>query len=300
MSNASSRSDRESATRRRTAFRHHIDMVADQLRDLPWRHTRDPWAILVSETMLQQTQVARVARKWEAFLARWPDPGACAGATRAEVIGAWDGLGYNRRAVNLHRAARVVVAEHGGVVPRGLDALLDLPGVGPYTARAVAVFAFEQPVAVVDGNVARVLSRAVVGEPMSRVALQQVADDLVARDTPWRHNQAVMEVGALTCTKRTPRCDACMLVDLCAWQRQGGPDPATATAGVANRQSRFEGSDRQGRGRLVAALRRGPVARGDVATVTDWDDPDRVEEMVVGLVADGLAVMVGDELRLPS
>lgn len=285
---------------RRAALRDRLDRAADDLRDLPWRRTRDPWRILVAETMLQQTQVARVVPRWEAFLGTWPTAAACARARRADVIAAWEGLGYNRRAVNLHRAAGVIATDHDGVVPSDLDELLALPGVGPYTARAVAVFAFEAPEAVVDSNVARVLARAVVGAPLTRRDQQVVADDLLPESSPWRHNQVIMEVGALRCRKRSPDCGACVLEDLCAWRRTGGPDPAAATAGVANRQSRFEGSDRQGRGRLVAALRTGPVALSEVATITGWQDPARVARMVDGVVADGLAVRHGDRLRLPA
>lgn len=285
---------------RRGAFRSRLDAAAEDLRDLPWRRTRDPWAILVAETMLQQTQVTRVVPRWEAFLRTWPDAASCAAASRADVIAAWDGLGYNRRAVNLHRAAHLIADRHDGVVPSGIEALGDLPGVGPYTARAVAVFAFERCAAVVDANVARVLARAVVGETLGRRDLQAVADELVPAATPWRHNQAIMEVGAVTCRKRSPDCAACVLADLCAWRAGGGGDPAQATAGVANRQSEFAGSDRQGRGRLVAALRRGPVARGEVAEIVDWDDAARVTRMVAGVVDDGLAVRDGDMLRLPA
>ncbi|HKJ54514.1 MAG TPA: A/G-specific adenine glycosylase [Nitriliruptoraceae bacterium] len=288
---------------RRDALRRRIDDRADALRDLPWRRTRDPWAILVAETMLQQTQVARVVPRWETFLARWPDPAAAAAAPVADVIAAWDGLGYNRRAVNLHGAATAIVDEHAGRVPSALDDLVALPGVGPYTARAVAVFAFEQPEAVVDSNVARLLARAVAGRSLGRRELQAHADALVPPATPWRHNQAIMEVGARTCTKRAPRCDACCLQDLCAWQEVGGPDalddPAITTAGVANRQSRFAGSDRQGRGRLVRVLRHRPVAVAEVADLVGWDNPERVAMMVAGLVDDRLVERDRDQLRLP-
>lgn len=289
---------------RRDAVREAVDDVADTLRDLPWRRTRDPWSILVAETMLQQTQVTRVIPRWEGFLDTWPDPDACAAAPVADVIAAWDGLGYNRRAVNLHAAATVVASHHGGIVPDELTDLLALPGVGPYTARAVAVFAFERSEAVVDSNVARVLSRAVAGEPLGSRQLQELADELVPATSPWRHNQAIMEVGALTCTKRKPDCSACRLSHVCAWQAAGGadavPDPAVTTAGVANRQSTFAGSDRQGRGRLVTALRRGPVAEADVADLVGWDDDERVGRMVAGLVSDGLAEHRNGRLHLPS
>lgn len=276
-----------------------IDAHADELRDLPWRATRDPWAILVAEAMLQQTQVTRVVPRWKAFLSRFPTPATCAAAPVAEVIAAWDGLGYNRRAVHLHGAATAIATEHGGVVPSEVATLQALPGVGPYTARAVAVFAHERHEAVVDTNVARVLARAVAGRSLTARPLQRLADELVPAATPWRHNQALMELGALVCTKRSPRCGRCPLEDVCAWRETGGDDPANATAGMSSRQSRFEGSRRQGRGRLVAALRAGPVSRSDVAALVGWRDRGRVDDMVAGLVADGLAVHEEDVLRLP-
>ncbi len=269
------------------------------LRSFPWRDTRDGWAVLVSETMLQQTQTSRVVPRYLAFLADHPTPAACAAVPVGDVIACWQGLGYNRRAVNLHRAARVVVADHDGVVPDDLDDLLGLPGVGPYTARAVAVFAHERHHGVVDTNIARVLARAVAGAPMGRSEVQALADDLVPEGRSWAWNQTLMEHGATTCTKRAPRCDTCVVAPSCAWLSEGGPDPAATTAGVSTPQSTFEGSDRQGRGRLVAALAAGPVARSAVADVVGWEDPDRVARMVSGLVADGLAESDGGDLRLP-
>ena len=180
-------------------------------RDLPWRATRDPWAVLVSETMLAQTQVARVIPKWEAFLARWPTPLACADAPTAEVIAAWAGLGYYRRARSLHEAAVVIVDRHGGSVPADLGSLMKLPGVGRYTARAVLAFAFEHRAGVVDTNVARVLARAVAGRPLPWAAAQELADRLVASESPWAWNQSVMDLGATLCTSRQPKCDSCPL-----------------------------------------------------------------------------------------
>ncbi len=284
----------------RAAFVAGILSRVPHLRDFPWRDTRDGWSILVSETMLQQTQTSRVVPRYHAFLDDYPDPAACAAAPVGEVIAHWQGLGYNRRAVNLHRAAGVVTSEHGGRVPTDLDDLLALPGVGPYTARAVAVFAHERHHGVVDTNIARVLARAVAGAPMDRATVQDLADDLVPDGRPWAWNQALMEHGATTCVKRAPRCDDCLVAHACMWQRTGGEDPAGTTAGVSTPQSTFEGSDRQGRGRLVAALAIGPVARADVRAVVGWEDPDRVTRMVDGLVVDGLAVADGGHLRLPA
>jgi A/G-specific adenine glycosylase len=252
-------------------------------RDLPWRRTRDPWAVLVSELMLQQTQVSRVVPRWEGFLARWPTAVACAAAPQGDVVRAWSGLGYNRSAVNLHRCAVAVCADHGGALPANLDALLALPGIGPYTARAVLAFAFGRDVGVLDTNAVRVVTRAAVGRPVGRGEQQRVADELVPPGRGWEWNQAVLDLGATVCTAM-PRCAGCPMADVCAWRRTGGPDPVAPVRA----QGPFAGSDRQARGRLVEALRRGPVA--DAAQACGCaDDPDRLARIVDGVVADGLA-----------
>jgi len=266
-------------------------------RDLPWRRTRDPWAVLVSEVMLQQTQVDRVIPKWHAFLDRFPDPATCAAAPVSAVIEAWAGLGYNRRGVALHRCAVTVVDEHAGRLPLELSALLALPGVGPYTARAVLAFAGEQDVAVVDTNVARVLARQ-AGRSLRPVEVQEAADALVPAGQGWAWNQAMLDLGAGLCRARAVHCGDCPVAPTCAWRGGPGPDPAVGSAGVSGGQSRFEGSDRQGRGRLVDALRRGPVL--DLADAAGWpDDPVRATRVAHTLVADGLAVLDGDTLTLP-
>jgi A/G-specific adenine glycosylase len=263
-------------------------------RDLPWRHTRDPWAVLVSELMLQQTQVARVVPRYRGFLARFPTVAECAAAPAADVVRMWAGLGYNRRALNLHRAAVAVVERHGGALPDDLDALMALPGVGPYTARAVLAFAFERDVGILDVNAARVVHRT-AGRRLSPRAAQVRADALVPVGQGWAWNQAMLDLGATVCTRRAPRCGDCPVVAWCGWGGVG-PDPAPE----ASRQSTFDGSDRQGRGRLVEALRMGAVALDDVPTVTGWpDDPDRAGRVADSLVADGLAVTSGDALVLP-
>lgn len=272
-------------------------------RDLPWRRTRDPWAILVSEAMLQQTQVSRVVPRYAAFLEAFPTPRACADAPLAEVVRLWEGLGYNRRAVHLHRAAETLVAEHGGEVPDDLDALLELPGVGPYTARAVLTFAFERDHGVLDTNAARVLARAVSGRPMTRSRAQSLADDLVPTGRAWEWNQAVLDLGATVCTKRSPDCDVCPVAAHCRWAISGlpAPDPAEGTAGAGTSQSRFEGSDRQGRGRLVDALRGGPLPLERVPDAAGWpDQPDRAHRVADTLVVDGLAEVVDGTLALPA
>jgi A/G-specific adenine glycosylase len=257
--------------------------------DLPWRATRDPWAVLVSELMLQQTQVARVIPKYHAFIARFPDPPACAASAAGEVVTLWAGLGYNRRALNLHRAAVVVNDQHAGRLPDDLTGLLALPGIGPYTARAVLAFAFERDVGVVDTNAARVLAR-VEGGRLTLGEVQRAADAAVPPGDAWAWNQAMLDLGASVCTARAPACERCPVRASCAW-RGSGPDPAVGSAGVSGRQSRFDGSDRQGRGRLVDALRRGPVARAAIAEAMGWpDDPTRAERVAATVVADGLAV----------
>ncbi len=269
-------------------------------RDLPWRRERDPWAILVAELMLQQTQVARVVERWPRFLRRFPNPTACARAATAEVIDEWAGLGYNRRAVNLHRAATAVVEHHEGSVPSGLGELLALPGIGPYTARAVRVFAFEEHDAVLDTNVARVLART-TGRTLGRAEAQSLADAAVPTGRAWAWNQALLDVGAGHCRSRTPVCEGCPLTSACNWCQAGrpAPDPAVGSAGVSGRQARFAGSDRQGRGRLVDALRAGPVDEADLADVMGWaDDPDRARRVADRVVADGLARRRGRHLHL--
>lgn len=258
-------------------------------RDLPWRATRDPWAVLVAEMMLQQTQVTRVIGRYEAFLARFPDPASAAAAPLGDLLTLWSGLGYNRRARYLHEVARVVVADHGGRLPRDLDALTALPGIGPYTARAVLAFAFEEPVGVVDTNAARVLARAVAGRPLGRSEAQRLADAAVPEGGSWAYNQALLDLGATVCVAGRPACSRCPLEPACAWALAGRPAPDPAAR--AYRQPAFEGSDRQGRGRVMAALVSGPIPVGQIPLVAGWpEDPSRVARVVDGLVADGLAV----------
>ncbi len=277
-------------------------------RDLPWRRTRDPWAILVSEAMLQQTQVTRVIERYSVFLERFPDVTAAATAPLADVLDLWAGLGYYRRARDLHRTAIAIVEQHVGVIPDDLAALLALPGVGPYTARAVLVFAFERDHGVVDTNAARVLARAFAGAPLRANAVQRLADAVVPQGAAWAHNQAMLDLGATICTTRAPRCEVCPIASGCAWRGAGGgdpggevTDPARTTAGTARPQARFVGSDRQGRGRLLAALRSGAaIARAELDAVTAWGDVERSHRVAEGLVADGLARWDGQQLRGPA
>ncbi len=277
------------------------EWFADHGRDLPWRRTRDPWPILVSEIMLQQTQVSRVVDRWHRFLDRFPTPQSAAAASVAAVIDEWSGLGYNGRAVNLHRCAVELTERFGGAMPATLDELLSLPGVGPYTARAVAVFAFEQTEAVVDTNVARILAR-ISNRTMTRSEVQRLADASVIGRDPWIWNQALLDVGA-TCCRPSPDCARCPFAAVCRWQLGGrtDPDPADGSAGVSGRQSTFEGSDRQGRGRLVRALRGGPITVTDLAEVMGWPgDAARAERVAATLVGDGLAVHENGRYLLPS
>jgi A/G-specific adenine glycosylase len=263
--------------------------------------------------MLQQTQVSRVAPRWVEFLERFPTPGACAAASVGDVVRAWAGLGYNRRAVSLHRAAVIVVERHDGRLPADLPVLLALPGVGPYVARAVLAFAFEADVGVLDTNAARVVARAVAGRRIdNRAEAQAMADSLVPARMGWVWNQAVLDLGALVCTRRHPDCGRCPLArrapgrrGSCRWEAAGrpAPDPAEGSAGVAGRQAPFAGSDRQGRGRLVDTLRRAPVPVADLAAASGWSatdgGTDRARRIADALVADGLAVLGPDgRLRL--
>jgi A/G-specific adenine glycosylase len=238
--------------------------------------------------MLQQTQAARVVPHYERWIEAFPDPMALVSAGPAAAVIAWAGLGYNRRALALHRTAVIVTEDHDGRVPDDLAALVALPGVGPYTARAVLAFAYERDVGVVDTNVARVLRRAVAGRALGPAAVQALADSLVPAGRSWAYNQTLFDIGATTCRAREPACADCPLVDRCAWAASGsfGADPA----GVVRRQGRFEGSNRQGRGRMLEALRRAPVEPDDLAASAGWtSQPERARRVADDLVADGLA-----------
>ena len=279
-----------------------LDWWAGVARDLPWRRTRDPWEVLVSEAMLQQTQVERVVPRWREFLDRFPTVAVCAASPPGAVLQAWAGLGYNRRALNLWRSAGAVVERHGGRFPDTLHELLALPGVGPYTARAVLAFAYEADVGVLDTNVARVLARR-SGRPLRRREAQDRADAAVPDGGGWAWNQAMLDLGATVCRARSPRCGSCPVATGCAWLEAGrpAPDPAVGSAGVAGGQSRFAGSDRQGRGLLVAALRRAAVGHDELAVVMGWpDDTARAARVAAGVVADGLAVERDGLFHLPG
>lgn len=273
-------------------------------RDLPWRREGfGAWGILVSEVMLQQTQVERVVPRLAVWLERWPTPAALASSPPADAVRAWDRLGYPRRALRLHAAATMIAELHNGVVPSDVDALLALPGVGAYTARAVAAFAYGQRVPVVDTNVRRVLARAVLGQgeaapPSMTRDLADMAALLPSDPVDARlANAAVMELGALVCTARAPRCEACPVAQLCRWRQAGYPPYAGPRAAS---QPRFEGSDRQVRGRIMRELRGSdiPVTAAELETV--WDDAAQRERAIAGLLADGLVVAVDGGFALPS
>lgn len=275
------------------------------LRDLPWRRTRDSWAVLVSEVMLQQTQVARVVPRWEQFLRRWPNPAACAAAPLGDVLREWQGLGYPRRARNLWLTAQVCVDRHGAALPESLPELLALPGIGAYTARAVMVFANESDVGVVDTNIARVLARR-AGQRLTPKSAQAAADDLVPTGRAWQWNQVLMDLGAQRC-RPEPRCDGCPME--CRWRDAGwpAPDPAVGSAGVSRRQARFAGSDRQLRGRVLALVTDAPCPVETLESQLNGSGPGsgapvdqaRVAGVVASLVADGLVALDEGVVRLP-
>ncbi len=248
--------------------------------------------------MLQQTQVDRVIPRWFDFLETYPTPEACAAVPLGEVLRLWQGLGYPRRARNLHAAARRV-AELGSF-PRTLDGLLALPGVGQYTARALLAFAFEDDAAVVDTNIARVLARC-AGRRLTAREVQAVADASLASDESWSWNQSIMDLGATLCRPMAPRCSECPLLLDCVWHGGAGEDPAVGSANVSGRQARFDGSDRQGRGRLMKAMGDAPVPAERLAIVMGWpDQPDRAARVAAHVVADGLSSFDGVLYRLPD
>lgn len=266
------------------------------IRELPWRVTRDPWGVLVSEVMSQQTQVGRVAEKWPIFMERFPTPESCAESSLGEVLQLWQGMGYPRRARNLQQCAAAIVEL--GEFPEDLGTLLALPGIGPYTARAVLAFAFGHDVGVLDTNVGRVLAR-VGGRSLSASEAQGLADDLVPAGESWLWNQAMMDLGGTVCTSRVAHCDECPLADICAWHGDASvPDPARTSAGVSRPQSKFEGSQRQARGVLLKRLGNGTVKMSEVPEIVSRD-PFDARNIVNGLVKDGLCVVDGETVRLP-
>ncbi len=269
-----------------------LSWYAAHQRDLPWRRPgTSPWAVLVSEVMLQQTPVTRVLPAYQAWLQRWPTPAALAAVPAGEAVRQWGRLGYPRRALRLHAAARILTERHGGEVPADHSALLGLPGVGGYTAAAVASFAFGQRHAVLDTNVRRVLARLVNGREFPAATLSAAESRLAESLLPVqpavaaRWSVAVMELGALVCTATRPQCAGCPLAPGCAWLLSGRPQ-----ATVKHPSQRYEGTDRQARGALLALLREAdtPLTTGQLAAACP-DDPARRARALDGLVADGLA-----------
>ena len=300
-----------------------LEWFATHGRDLPWRHTRDPYRIMVSEIMLQQTQVDRVVPKYQAFLEQFSTLEALAVAPTAEVIRAWTGLGYNRRAVNMQRAARAVLDEHGGQFPADLAALLKLPGIGPYTAGAIACFALEQDVAFMDTNIRRVVQRLLIGPeesaPAGEARLLALAQTAVPPGQGWAWNQAIMELGALICTAAAPACWRCPLRAHCLayaarraadeqlFSDGADPEPRSLRRVAERRESPYNGSNRFYRGRAIEALRQ--LAPGEAMplavlgrTIKEGfgdDDMPWLRALAEGLARDGLLALEEDQARLP-
>jgi A/G-specific adenine glycosylase len=252
---------------------------------------RDPWWILIAEVMSQQTTILRVVDKWSEATGRYPTPAALAAAPLADLLRLWEGLGYPRRARNLHAAAGMITDHHRGQVPDDLEALLALPGIGPYTARAVLAFAFERDIGVVDANTSRVLAR-VTGHRLSPAHAQAIADQWVPEGEGWAWNQILMDLGHALC-RPVPRCGDCPIASDCAWRQSGhrAPDPATGSAGVSQPQARFEGSLRQQRGQALRLVARNEVSRSE----TGVDD-----QVIDSLIADGLLSEEAGRLSLPE
>jgi A/G-specific adenine glycosylase len=271
-----------------------LDWYDDHARELPWRGLgATPWSVMVSELMLQQTPVARVLPVHEAWLERWPTPADLAAEPTGEAVRMWGRLGYPRRALRLHGAAVAIVERHGGEVPSSYDDLIALPGVGDYTASAIASFAFGQRHVVLDTNVRRVLTRTVSGEefpaPAVTRAERDVATSLLPDDPATAATWAVatMELGALVCTARQPSCETCPVAGLCAWRGAGFP----AYDGPPRRGQAWAGTDRQCRGRIMA-LAREQASISQAQVTAAWPGTEQRERCLAGLVADGLLTQV--------
>jgi A/G-specific adenine glycosylase len=266
-----------------------LDWYALNARDLPWRRPdATPWGVLVSEVMLQQTPVSRVLGPWQEWLDRWPTPAALAAEPSGAAIAAWGRLGYPRRALRLHQAATAIAERHGGDVPSDHDQLRALPGIGEYTAAAVASFAFEARHVVIDTNVRRVLAR--VGAGVADQSPSAASRRLVASYLPddpaiaARWAVASMELGALICTAGIPRCAECPVNDLCAWRAAGHP----ALPEPVRRPQSWHGTDRQCRGALLAVVREAAVPVPRPILLATWPDPEQAERCLSGLVCEGL------------
>lgn len=247
--------------------------------------------------MLQQTQTSRVVEPWYRFLEQFPTPSRCADAPLSAVLTAWTGLGYPRRAKALHGAARVMRDEYAGEVPSDVAQLLELPGVGEYTAHAVASFAFDAPVAVLDTNVGRVLARALENRTLRRGEARALAASLVPKGDSARFNQAMLDLGAQFC-RATPKCDLCPMRAKCAWQRDGGQDPAPKSAAVSRPQTPFKGSSRELRGRVLRELAASPRTARQIARALGEVEASRRREVLEGLARDGLVTRRGQTYSL--
>ncbi|HYK94816.1 MAG TPA: A/G-specific adenine glycosylase [Candidatus Dormibacteraeota bacterium] len=275
-----------------------LDWYGANGRDLAFRRTTDPWAILVSEVMAQQTQAARAAEAWTGFMAQFPTPGSLAGASPATVIRAWRGLGYNRRAIALRAAAIAIVDEHGGRVPDDLDALERLPGIGPYTARAVLALAFNRPVAALDVNIRRVVSRAFLARELPARDIQAAADELVPADAAAAWTHALMDIGAAFCRPISPRCGECPLADACRFAAgRDMPDVAPAPKRAATPP--FPATTRWLRGRILDRLRDADAGEWvEFIDAMGVHDRRAVESSVGRLAAEGLIELVDGRARL--
>jgi len=274
-----------------------LDWYDVHQRDLPWRRPdASPWGVMVSEFMLQQTPVVRVLPIWESWLERWPTPADLAAEPVGEAVRAWGRLGYPRRAQRLHAAATAIVEEYDGKVPGTYDELLGLPGIGDYTASAIASFAFGARHVVLDTNVRRVFARVEGGVEFPHTSITRAERDLATDLLPGPETApvwgvAVMELGALVCTAVTPSCEACPVRNRCAWLAAGRP----AYDGPARKAQAWAGTDRQCRGRIMAVLRDadGPVHRSSIEAT--WDKVEQRERALAGLLADGLVTQVGPD-----
>jgi len=268
--------------------------------ELPWRLTRNAYAVLVSEVMLQQTQVERVIPYYRAWLQRWPDFAVLASVPASEVIRAWRGLGYNRRALNLHRLAGLVVETYGGNLPNDARELLNLPGVGSYTASAVRCFARGERVAVADTNIARVLARAVLGAASQRDVppgrIREAAAALVPVRNARDHNLGLMDLGAMICQARVPHCEACPVRTLCRWNTAGRPDETKRSPSLP----KFETTARYARGRIIDALREHPASESELASRLPEYHRPHIQQYLQGLARDGLAFETAEGWLLPE
>ena len=281
-----------------------IDWFESEGRDLPWRQPGfTPWGSLVSEFMLQQTPVARVIPKLEEFLTQWPTPAALAASPSGDAVRAWANLGYPRRALWLHACAVTIVEKYNGEVPSDVDDLLSLPGVGPYTARAIAVFAFGSHEPVVDTNIRRVIARhnqgnADQGPPSTKSDLEAMEALLPEPSLSPAFNAGIMELGALVCTARNPQCEVCPIARTCAWRNAGYPEHVGPKKTV---QKKYEGSDRQARGAVMKLLRESHriVTTEELNSV--WADKAQLGRAISGLLKDGLIELVSDDsYQLPA